>query len=219
LGEIIYLNKNLIEKNILYTLEKNIFQNEKKECTQLYGNTIIEKLKKAIIYTIKTITHGTMILKTLNWLKNTNICQNIKNNGIKKILSLQKNKCQEIKTNVESGIKVKTELSGIKNMQKNIIFDEKHFEIDNVIIAEYILQKKQKTKDFAEITVKQKTEDLLELIMKKDNVYVEKNLKQINIQKESFAEEFVLQNIYEIENKKENVFDIMVENHHHYFAN
>lgn len=103
---------------------------------------------------------------------------------------------------------------------KKCSFWKKTIESQNVLFVEKNLLKKQLNKNFATTIVNQNIGEKCDLITLFWNVnIVDENIQKINIQKNNFVEEVVLKNILEIWNNEENVFDLMVENKHEYFAN
>lgn len=119
-GMMVYLDKHFLEMFTNYTQNKDILVEEKVECIGEFGNIIMEKDQKDIIYITKTTTPGIIDQRTLNSLKVVNTSVNTQSkeylktknglmNFIKKELKQQKN-----------GINQKKVENGIENTELNV---------------------------------------------------------------------------------------------------
>jgi hypothetical protein len=219
-GDILYLNNLLMEKNITYTKEKNIIREEQKECTLLYGIITLEKYLKDFIYIIKMKILLIIQLIILNLLKLKFIKVIILNKGLKIILNGLETLFKKELNNQLNGIKQKKVKNGIFYLQKKQDLEQENMVRLNVRNVQMNLLKRHIKMNFVLKSVKQNIEGNQKLIMLLRNANgVQMNLNLINILKRDFVHTHVVQEI-NINNKKtQNVYDLMIDNKHEYFAN
>jgi phage terminase large subunit len=133
-GMTIFYIKNLTERHINFIQKKGIFQEGQKGCTKQFGNFIVVKYLKDLIYTIKIKTLGIIVLKILSWLKNINTYQITERGGLRKILNGLNYFIKTELKKQKNGIIVKTVDNGIVNMERNVGLEEntKSLSVKNV---------------------------------------------------------------------------------------
>ena len=213
-GNVLYQHKNLMVEPITYTQMNDTSVKEDNDYIGLSGNIIKEKYQKGIIFTTSTKLQPIIELKTSNLLKLVNILkctvkkgQMIIQNGIKnfKLKVLQK---------PQNGIEVKKVLSGINNTPSNVILEILPMDKQNVLSVKQNSQRIQQQPDSVQIIVNQHLEEKVDLITYQKNVKsANQHLSLTNIQ------ELKLVAINVLESLEEEVYDIMVEDTHEYFAN
>lgn len=154
-GMRVYLNKSLTENYIDYTQEKDISQGGVRECISQYGNTIMEKSIKGIVYIIKMKINGITESLILNLKNGANISRFMPERGLMIIRNGMLNfKRRGLKLRL-NGINPKRVLNGIQNTENQ------HGIIENTknLFAKYagknIKQDIQEYQNIAVITVKQ----------------------------------------------------------------
>jgi hypothetical protein len=118
-GNQLFYSKNLMAKNTIYTIMRSILAKELKECTELYVNFTMVKLKEVIMFTIKMAILTIMILPTLILLEGLYICVLQAKKGLKTTQNLLKNFMQKALRQQKSGINQKKVENGTKNTVKN----------------------------------------------------------------------------------------------------
>lgn len=219
-GMIIDYIKPLKENRISCIKEKDIsvLENGKKEaieCTGMYGNSITVKYLKDLKFTTKMRTRTITRLKTLSCCHKKNIIKNIKMTSLKKsqVKSI-KNILKKLENLQKNGMHQKMESNGIENTLLKTISANQTCLSKNASNVSAILNQKVISKNFAQTNAKLNTEDYQELMtLKKGALYADANSQVINIQKHKLV------GISVVESYEEQVYDIMVDNEHEYFAN
>lgn len=218
----IYLSKSLMEKNITFTMVKDISHEVHIDCTETYGSSIMELSQRDSMSTIKTKILKITALRTLNWLKEESICDFMHKNIYKMKHILQKlvriyTKQQKqpkngiIQQKEENG----TDYKGLKSLEieqkKNIL----------VSAAEAnFAQQHSAFQSSAQINVRVNGEETKGLITKKERAHTaEKPSLQTNIAETDFVVEFVAESISILKEYEQPTYDIEVEDMHEFFAN
>jgi phage terminase large subunit len=212
-GMMVTLDNHLMENYISYTQDIDTFQNTKQECTQSYGNFIMENNQKDITCTTSMKIPLIIELKTLNLLKQKNIYQNTQNKDLLITQNGQKSFTRKELKVQKSGINQKKDYNGTENTLKNITGEHKITEYQSVSFVKKNIQKEKNHKDSVITIAKQQIEEKEELIMKQGFVNVEMNSQLINIQEKKIVAVSVLGS------SEEEVYDLMIEDKHEYFAN
>ena len=181
-GQMVYLHKDLIIKNINYIQKKNILESEIKDCMLQFGNFIMGIFQKVIMYIIRISILGIIIFKILKLLKSINIYRNMVSKGLKTILNGLNLFMKKVLNPLKNGISQMMVKSGIQNMVKKFM------------LKEYLINMYAK--------------------------YVKKNIKQ-GIQEEQsiVIKTAKLKHLELGESYQANVYDLMIEDEHEYFAN
>ena len=162
--------KNLTANDILYIKESDIFQEEQKDCIELYGSSTMGKYQKDFTYTTSTMIRRTMQLKTCKLLKRMNIYRHTQRYFTQTTQISQLTTLKKIKTNVKNGIRQKRELNGISNTGRHLGIIEPFTKQRNVRNAAInIKQGIKEYQDFAIITVK--LNRIEEIEPQENNVY------------------------------------------------
>ena len=120
-NQIICLNNILTEKHIICTKAKGTSVKAVKDCTGLFGNFIMNQLKKVITYITKTETRKTTILKIYQSLANLFTLDLRVKKGLTKIKNGSKVFTKKELKPQKNGIKATKEGNGIQSTQKNLI--------------------------------------------------------------------------------------------------
>lgn len=180
--DVLYRYKYSTEKNIDFTMVKDILVEAQRGYTLRFGNITTEVLKKDTMFTMLTETRTIITLKILIlFMEFCILCMKVKRDS-KRILSGLKTFTQKVLKKQKNGTSQTKVESGTKNMVKNA--------------------------------------GLIERKLKKIVWYAEKNTKhhapkQVN----SVIKTAKLKTLEQGESYKAEVYDIMVENNHEYFAN
>ena len=182
--------------------------------TGINGNITTEKYQKDIISTIKTEITSTMTLKTLNVLKEWNICQTT---------TKAKDKAKSIwlkcKKKLRNGIDQTKARNGIVKMLKATGKKEKKKNTFVSIAGKNLKQKHLAKLNSAQTNANQLGEENQALMMKKENAkYAEKNLQQINIHQQKLAQKNVRVSSFGKQEEKI-VYNLSVAEQPEYFAN
>lgn len=212
--DVIFLHKNSMGKHFIYTQDKDIIQEDAQECTELYGNTSMEKYQKDATFIMSTKMPQTIELKTLNLLKEESIYHNIQKIDSKIIQNGLKDFGMQELNQQKIGINLKKELNGIDNMQSGVDLEQENLNQKNVNSVNQYLYQNHHTQDFVQIIVNQHGEEQVEQITKQESVNIaEKNLHATNICQQKLVDVNVE------ENYNEYVYDLEVDECHEYFAN
>lgn len=206
----IYLHKSLMGKYLGFTQEKNIFQEEIKECMSMFGNMKIKKMYLLnIMSIILTAILSIIQLKILRLKMQTNIYLHILKSILLKIQNgLSYSLKKELKAQ-KNGMLPQMVLNGINNMQQNLDLEKKYTGIGNVIYATKNILPDVPLQSSVQTIVNQKIEEKVKLTQLNLNVqYVKISLKKISTLNQKHAT-----------NSVEQVYDLAVENDHSYFAN
>jgi len=175
----VYLNKPSMEMNILSMQEPDIFQEEDAECTEMYGNSSMEKFLKDLTYIISTIIPGIIKKKISSVFHPTFTVPNTEKNDSKIPISKSNSIHLELKLQNFGTNLTKEDLGTKSNPNKDGRID--HISISRVRNAE---------------------------------ISSNQNLPQLQNIVTS-----IVKCVHIIEKKEMEVFDIMVEDQHEYFAN
>ena len=178
-GQMVYLNKPSMEMNILSMQEPDIFQEEDAECTEMYGNSSMEKFLKDLTYIISTIIPGIIKKKISSVFHPTFTVPNTEKNDSKIPISKSNSIHLELKLQNFGTNLTKEDLGTKSNPNKDGRID--HISISRVRNAE---------------------------------ISSNQNLPQLQNIVTS-----IVKCVHIIEKKEMEVFDIMVEDQHEYFAN
>lgn len=120
-GMTVTLSKRLTMSSLSFTLKKDIFPIATKGCIQRFGNSLMGIFQRAIRYTTKIKTHGTIGLKTWRWLKPINTCLLMQSKGLKKIENgLKKSFTLRVLRRLNYGIGLRRAESGILNTASQV---------------------------------------------------------------------------------------------------
>lgn len=221
-SDTIYLSKSLMEKNITFTMVKDISHEVHIDCTETYGSSTMELFQRDSMFTIKTKTLKITALRTLNWLKEESICDFMQKNILKMKHTLQKlvRICTKQQKQPKNGIIQQKEENGIgyKGL-KSLEIEQKK----NILVSAAEANSAQQHSAFqssAQINVRANGEETRGLITKKERAHTaEKPLLQTNIAETDFAVEFVAESINTLKEYEQPTYDIEVEDMHEFFAN
>lgn len=117
-GMMVYHNNYLGELPIVSIQKKDTSQEEQKECTQRYGNHVMDLFRTDIMSIIKIIIHGIIGLKTSLLLKTIYIYQNTLKKGLEKIVNGLNHFNKKELYLLKNGTRVKLGNNGISSMEK-----------------------------------------------------------------------------------------------------
>jgi intein/homing endonuclease len=181
-GQMVYLHKDLKEKNIIYTQKKDTFLKVAIDYIKLFMNHLMAKCLKVIKYITRILILGIIILITWNVLKSINIYRNMVSKGLKTILNGLNLFMKKVLNPLKNGISQMMVKSGIQNMVKKFM------------LKEYLINMYAK--------------------------YVKKNIKQgIQEEQSTVIKTAKLKHLEIGESYQANVYDLMIEDEHEYFAN
>ena len=181
-GQMVYLHKDLTEKNIIYTQKKDTFLKVVIDFIKLFMNHLMAKYLKAIKFITRIPILGIIILITWNVLKSINTYLNMVSKGLKTILNGLNLFMKKVLSPLKNGISQMLVKSGIQNMVKKFM------------LKEYLINIYAK--------------------------YVKKNIKQsIQEEQNTVIKIAKLKHLELGESYLANVYDLMIEDEHEYFAN
>lgn len=219
-GDKFLINKNLMVKNTHYSMVRNILGGVQNIYTELFGNSLMEKLKKGFISTIKMGINSITKLKTLKKYQKINIYQHTLKNMLKKIRKKLLIILTKLDPSQKSGIRLKKELSGIESTANKWALVLGNMMKESVKYVIKYINQIHHINYFAQTTVNQNTEDCQGLIISKSNVQnVEKNLLKTNMEDKYVAQENVLTNINCESKGVQKIYDLQVKDCHEFFAN
>ena len=221
-SDTIYLSKSLMEKNITFTMVKDISHEVHIDCTETYGSSIMELSQRDSMFTIKTKTLKITALRTLNWLKEESICDFMHKSIYKMKHILQKlvRICTKQQKQPKNGIIQQKEENGTdyKGL-KSLEIEQKK----NILVSAAEANSAQQHSAFqssAQINVRANGEETRGLITKKERAHTAaKPLLQTNITETDFVVEFVAESISTLKEYEQPTYDIEVEDMHEFFAN
>ena len=213
-NDLLYHYKSLTEKNIDYTQTKDTLAGAVKGFMLKFGNIIKVMFQKATMFIILTAIHIITILPIYLWFMANCILGLKVKEDLKTIPNLQKSFTQKVLKKLKSGISQQKVESGIgntllqkaleylKRLKEYVLFVQKYL-LQILTIIKYALQNVNRNK-----------EEIVGLTILQSNANIAvKNLKQTNIQELSI----VHVNVGNSQEKQ--VYDLMVEDCHEYFAN
>lgn len=207
-GEKVYLFSPLREKNIGYTLGKDILAGEISGCISLYGKDIMEKDQRAFMFIMSMGIAGITSRKILNWLKSINIFKSTGKKGLKTILNGLKGFGRKVLKRLKNGTGQKKAWNGTENRQEKQVLERWSMGKGNASFADLNSRQDQQDKSIVPTNVNQHTEKEAELMTRLESA--------LNAEGNSY----VISTI-----SKENagggvrVYDLMVEDAHCYYAN
>lgn len=221
-SDTIYLSKSLMEKNITFTMVKDISHVARIDYTETYGSSIMGLSQRDFTSIIKTKTLKITALKTLNWLKEKSICDFMQKSIFKMKRTLQKlvRICTKQQKQPKNGIIQQKEENGIgyKGL-KSLEIEQKK----NILVSAAEANSAQQHSAFrssAQINVRANGEETRGLITKKERAHTAaKPLLQTNITETDFVVEFVAESISILKEYEQPTYDIEVEDMHEFFAN
>lgn len=220
-GNVLYLCKNLTEKYTDYTKESGITQKETRECTWLYGSTIMARFLKGIMYTTKMRIRLTTQLITSGLLMVENTLASIVGRGLRKSESKQQEKQWTMRGSLQVyGTEAKRAESGTESTGKRSWIISNIRSILVRFAGKSINRKATVLTGFAQTIASQHIGEAAEQTTKRGFVNnVGKSSQQIDIARRRIAERNVLQDICQLSKQEQNVYDIEVDGTHEYFAN
>jgi len=218
-GQKVYLDKNSMERFITNIEDNATSQSTSSNYTEKYGSSIMEKYLKECTYTTLMETLQTMRLKISNVLHLVNT-----HKSMKKLRQMYKGR-NEKKTLTSKdilllhGINQKKENNGIENTQK--VKDSDISEsLESVKNVEKNLLLRNITIDSAQTIASQKQEESQELTMNEEYArIVERNLQSTNILRQDSVQEVVVTKVEVDYGKREEVYNLHIENVPEYIAN
>lgn len=217
-GDRLWRLKSSMGRHIFSTGERNISQKAQRDSTGLYGNSITERFLQGIKYTIRMAIRRIMTLATLSVFHLKSILKCI----VSRLLPErhQKNQSsilQRLDIWHPSGTGQRREESGIGCIQW-----EKENDLHNVPanVVERLSCLPIRMRNSAQTTASQNGEETTTLMTRQESASsVEKNSVPIDIAKQCVVEALVLHSIVINEERNEDVYDLLVEGQHEYFAN
>lgn len=217
--DILYQNKPSMVKPITYTKGSDTSVKVEKDYIELFGNTTMVKYQKDTIFTTSIITQLIMRLLIYSWLMVKNIYQNTLKKDLK-IKNFLKSFTQRVLRQQKNGTRVKKVLNGIENKLLKVVSETGIWMRKSVFNVKRFLNQKPTTKLCVVTNVNQLVDEKVEWITKNENVsVVEVDSQLTNIKRNPIVQENVLMGVEVIDTWDEEVFDIMVEDTHEYFAN
>ena len=181
---------------------------------EMFGSSTMETFPKDTIFITGMGIPTTIALAILNvyTLKNTFPCmQTIFQKNKKKLKELI---ATELGLSQKNGTLAKKEDSGIANTQKNVSEKKKESLVANAALKNSVALKTSHL-NFVQISVSLSGEEIINLIMRPENALnAIEILASTNTVKQSAAQNLVERSYL----GKENVYNIMVEEHHEYFV-
>ena len=221
-SDTIYLSKSLMEKNITFTMVKDISHEVHIDCTETYGSSIMELSQRDSMFTIKTKTLKITALRTLNWLKKESICDFMHKSIYKMKHILQKlvRICTKQQKQPKNGIIQQKEENGTNYKDlKSLEIEQKKNILVSAAEANFA-QQHSAFQSSAQINVRANGEEIKDLITKKERANTAvKPLLQTNITETDFVVEFVAESISILKEYEQPTYDIEVEDMHEFFAN
>ena len=217
-GDRLWKLKSSMGRHIFSTGERDISQKAQRDSTELYGNSITERFLQGIKYTIRMAIRRIMTLATLSVFHSKSILKCI----VSRLLPEQHQKNQSsILKRLDnwhpSGTDQKREESGIDCTQWGKESDQ-HNAPANVV--ERLSCLPIRIRNSAQTAASQNGEETTTLMMRQESASsVEKNSVPIDIAKQCVVEALVLHSIVINEERNEDVYDLLVDGQHEYFAN
>ena len=217
-GDRLWKLKSSMGRHIFSTGERDISQKAQRDSIGLYGNSITERFLQGIKYTIRMAIRRIMTLATLSVFHSKSILKCI----VSRLLPEQHQKNQSsILRRLDfwhpSGTGQKREGSGIDCTQWEKESDQ-HNAPANVV--ERLSCLPIRMRNSAQTAASQNGEETTTLMMRQESASsVEKNSVPIDIAKQCVVEALVLHSIVINEERNEDVYDLLVDGQHEYFAN
>ena len=217
-GDRLWKLKSSMERDTTSTEVRGISPRVGTDSTGLFGNSITERFLQGIKYTIRMAIRRIMTLATLSVFHSQNILKCI----VRRLLqeqhqTNQSSTLRRLDIWHPSGTGQRRGESGIDCTQW-----EKESDLRNAPanVVERLSCPHIQTRNSAQTTASQNGEETTTLMMSQESASsVEKNSVPIDIAKQYVVEALVLQSIVINEEKTEEVFDLLVDGQHEYFAN
>jgi intein/homing endonuclease len=218
--DILYLSKYLMGKSIIYTKEKDIFQEEQSDCISLFGNFTTGKYPKGTKYIIEILIRQIMRLKILFACQYQNMDCCIKNKEEKEVKAKNKSLIlTKFEKKQKYGTQAKREENGMLNTEKE---QQKNERIKNLFVKfveKFIFQRIIKQNSVL-INAGLNSGFNPELITKRELANCAAiNSLQTSTTQIDFAVKCVLEDITLLDETESDVYDLEVNNMHEYFAN
>ena len=217
-GDRLWKLKSSMGRHIFSTGERDISQKAKRDSIGLYGNSITERFLQGIKYTIRMAIRRIMTLATLSVFHSKSILKCI----VSRLLPEQHQKNQSsILRRLDfwhpSGTGQKREGSGIDCTQWEKESDQYNAPAN---VVERLSCLPIRMRNSAQTDASQNGEETTILMMRQESASsVEKNSVPIDIAKQCVVEALVLHSIVINEERNEDVYDLLVDGQHEYFAN
>ena len=217
-GDRLWKLKSSMGRHIFSTGERDISQKAQRDSTELYGNSITERFLQGIKYTIRMAIRRIMTLATLSVFHSKSILKCI----VSRLLPEQHQKNQSsILKRLDnwhpSGTDQKREESGIDCTQWEKESDQYNAPAN---VVERLSCLPIRIRNSAQTAASQNGEETTTLMMRQESASsVEKNSVPIDIAKQCVVEALVLHSIVINEERNEDVYDLLVDGQHEYFAN
>ena len=217
-GDRLWKLKSSMGRHIFSTGERDISQKAKRDSIGLYGNSITERFLQGIKYTIRMAIRRIMTLATLSVFHSKSILKCI----VSRLLPEQHQKNQSsILRRLDfwhpSGTGQKREGSGIDCTQWEKESDQYNAPAN---VVERLSCLPIRMRNSAQTDASQNGEETTTLMMRQESASsVEKNSVPIDIAKQCVVEALVLHSIVINEERNEDVYDLLVDGQHEYFAN
>lgn len=193
-----------------------ILREAKYICTKLCGKHTKEQEKKGMLYTTKTETLKTILLKIWKKLHQKSIVQKDTNIVLKELKGV-KNILIRLENLLLNGIKAKKAESGIESIENDLILDALILVMENVYNVVMNTNEKQNIQNFVATNVNQNIDGKVEKItLQKNASCAEKIILQANIVNKDFAEYIV--DVKHI-GKAKKVYDLTIDEQHEFYAN
>lgn len=221
-GDVIYLFNVSMGKNITFIKEKNTSPAQIGECTLMYGSTTMEKFQKAIIFITKMGILGIIRLVILRLLQHMNTLACTLNSifQTQQICKKVEKGCAMQERSHLNGTKAKTVESFIQKLEECHISGGLKNLFNANVVETYTKHTKGLTRNSARINANQSGEETKIKIMKQGYAkFAEKNLKHQNTSGKNVAVEIVLKDFKVLSRKREETYNLMIDDIHEYFAN
>ena len=217
-GDRLWRFRSSTERNTISTEARGISPRVGTDCTGLYGNTTTERFLQGIKYTIRMATQRTMTSAILSVFHLRSILKNIVNLSLRGLhLISPSNILQRSDHWHLNGTSQRRGENGTDCIQW-----EKETSLHNapVSVVGELSSLPMQTQSFVPTSASQNGEETTTLMMRPGSVLsVGKSLGQTDIPAQYVVENLVLQSIVINEEKTEEVFDLLVDGQHEYFAN
>ena len=217
-GDILWVSRFAMERNIISMQERNIIPGEEGDCTGLCGNTTTERFLRDIKSTTRMGILQTMISAILNAFR----CLNTRIDTGRRSPSgclpkSQESTLQKSAQRHRNGIGLQKDGNGTRNTQP-----ERKRETKNapVHVAESSSCPHIRMRDSVQTNARQSGEETNTLMMKQESaLYAERNFGQTDFLTQCAAVAVVVQDIEIRSEEEREVFDLQVNDIHEYFAN
>ena len=217
-GDRLWKLKSSMGRHIFSTGERDISQKAQRDSIGLYGNSITERFLQGIKYTIRMAIRRIMTLATLSVFHSKSILKCIVSRLLPEQHQInQSSILRRLDIWHPSGTGQRREESGIGCTQW-----EKENDLHNAPanVVERLSCLPIRMRNSAQTAASQNGEETTTLMMRQESASpVEKNSVPIDIAKQCVVEALVLHSIVINEERNEDVYDLLVDGQHEYFAN